>query len=138
MLYREMQDNEYMNMENWMTEYETTPQYMPYMGYPMMDGMYNPPTYDPQMTDPKHDMSEYFELTEDLEVTESPDAYMQRSPHSNYSDHDHDDDYDNYHNYNHHDNYGYPSHGYYNPYYQNYYPYYNFNPLLIPLLFGRD
>jgi hypothetical protein len=177
MLYREMEEEEYMHMENediinpeqtpmyespmmqqqmyqnsmyenpmmqcpmqqnHMMQYQMDPQWMPqmhHMGCPMMSGMYNPSTYPPQM-----EMEEY-ELEEDFAEN------MERAPHDNNSNkHDNYHYHDGYHDHDHHDNHGhYPSHGYYphgyspyNPYYQNYYPLYNFNPLLIPLLFGRD
>jgi hypothetical protein len=162
MLYREIEEEEYMNMENedvinpeqtpmyespmmqqqmyqnHMMQYQMQPQWMHqmhHMGCPMMSGMSNPSTYSPQV-----EMEEY-ELEEDF--TEN----MERAPHddnsNNHYDH-HDDDYDDHDHYNNHDDHhGYYNHGYYpyntyNPYYQSYYPLYNFNPLLIPLLFGRD
>lgn len=158
MLYREMEEEEYMNMKNEtiinpeqpsmyespmmqqqmyenpimqcpmyqnpMMQYQMKPQWMPqihHMGCPMMSGMYNPSTYAPQVERDEYDLEEGF------------DENMERSPHNSH--------YDNHHN--NHDHY--PSHSYYNhsyypynPYFQNYYPFYNFNPLLIPLLLGRD
>jgi hypothetical protein len=156
MLYREMEEEEYMNMENEnmlppeqtpmyeypmmqqqmyqnpMMQYQMDQQWMPQMhhlGCPMMSGMYNPSTYSPQVGMEEHELDEDF-----------PEN-MERAPHySNATNH-----YDYYYNYNHYDNYDHDhnhnhNHGYYpyNPFYQNYYPFYNFNPLLIPLLFGRD
>jgi hypothetical protein len=105
-----MQNQMYQNP---MMQHQMESQLMHCMCYPMMSGMYNPPTYAPQM------LQQQYQPTEG--TNRAP--YYQHSQHHGY--------YPSHNYYN-------PYHHYYNPYYQNYYPYYNLNPLLIPLLFGRD
>ncbi|MCB2291138.1 hypothetical protein LGK97_15510 [Clostridium sp. CS001] len=152
MLYREMEEEEFMNMENedlispeqtpiceshmmeqqmyqnptnnnpmmqcpmyqnLMMQNQIEPQpitQMHHIGCPMMNEMFNPSTYPTQI-----EMDEYG-------LEEGFNENMERSP------------YDGYYN-----NSYYPYNSYYqNSYYQNYYPFSNFNPLLIPLLLGRD
>jgi hypothetical protein len=127
MLYRTMLENEDMDMQDpqyipnvnetdSMQQFQNDPQRMPYtyMGYPMMDEMYDPSTYEYQM------QQQQFQIpAEDYED-------LERSKH--------DDDSFN-HGYNQGYNHGY-GHGYnhgYNNFHQNNFP---LLPLL-PLLFFR-
>lgn len=131
MFYRQIQDNENIDMENHdmlsaqhinpmhenpmmqspihqnpmmqspMMHNQMGSQWMPLMCYPMMSGMYNPQAYGSQM------------LQEEYEPREEIDGNMERAPY--------------------HRPPFYPG---YLPYFY-YFPLFNFNPLLIPLLFGR-
>lgn len=168
MLYREMEEEEFMNMENedlispeqtpiceshmmgqqmyqnptnnnpmmqcpmyqnLMMQNQIEPQpitQMHHIGCPMMNETHNPATYSAQVERDEYGLEEGFAEN------------MERAPYGSH--------YDNYYhnghinNHNHYPYDGYYNHGYnpFNSYYQNYYPFSNFNPLLIPLLLGRD
>jgi len=128
MLYRTMLDNENMDMQD--------PQYLPnvnetipmqqsqmgsqFMGYPMMDEMYDPSTYGYQIP------QQQFQIPEE---DEEDNKDMNRAPknHNSYQ-----------HGYNEGYNHGY-GHGYnhgYNHYKNN--QNFPFFPLLFPFLFFRD
>ncbi|MBZ9686715.1 hypothetical protein G9F72_010300 [Clostridium estertheticum] len=131
MLYRTMLDNENMDMQdpqyipnvndtNPTQQSEMGPQYMPFMGYPMMDEMYNsPPTYGLETPQQQY------------QAPEGTGQDMSRASH----------DHDSYQQ-------GYEQghqHGYQQGYHQGYYhhnnnfPFNNLFPFLfLPLFFGRD
>lgn len=129
MLYRTMLDNEEMDMQDpqymsnvndfdSMQDFQTEPQRMPYMGYPMMDEMYDPSTYGYQMPQQQYQLPA--EDNEDMDRSKHHDSY-----HDGYKQ-----------GYNH----GY-GHGYHHGH--NGYNNYNYNqnfPLfpLLPLLFFRN
>jgi flagellar biosynthesis/type III secretory pathway protein FliH len=129
MLYRTMLDNEIMdkkmenpqyiptlNEPNPMEQAEIDQQYMPFMGYPMMDGIYNPPTYTSQMPQQQYEIPE--EIGEEFQRA----PYDQNSYQQGY----HQGHYQGYHKGYHHHKNNYP---YYNPY-----PFFPF----FPLFFGRE
>ena len=130
MLYRTMLDNENMEMQDpqyipnvnetdSMQQFQTEPQRIPYMDYPMMDDMYDPSTYDYQM--------------QQYQMPEEDNVDMERAP-------KHDDSYN--HGYNEGFNHGY-NHGYghgFNHGHQNFNHHQNFPlfPFILPFLFFRD
>ena len=134
MLYRTMQDNEDMDMQEQDLQYmpnvyeanpmQEEPLWAPFMDYSMIREMNDPSTYGFQMPQLEYEIPE-----EDI-------LDMERSPHKRNS-----YEYGYNEGYNHGYTYGY-NHGFnpYNQLYQNYNPYYNFYPVLpiIPFLFNRE
>ncbi|MBU3144399.1 hypothetical protein [Clostridium sp. CF012] len=131
MLYRTMLDNENMDMQdpehipnvndtNPMKLSGMGPQYTPYMGYQMMDEMYNSPsTYGSETPQRQY------------QAPEGTGQDMSRAPHGHDS---YQQGYDQGH-----------QHGYQHGYHQGYYhhsnalPFNNLFPFLfLPLFFGRD
>ena len=66
---------------------QTEPDWMPFTNYPMMNGMYDPATYDSQIPQ------------QEYQTTQETDQYMERAPynhnhnHGNENDHNHDYDH---------------------------------------------